>query len=66
MKKNVCKWYPVCPMKRFFESGKLVEKWVRDYCFGNWQKCVRYEMEESGRYHPDNMLPDGSINPDLS
>ncbi|RKY58122.1 MAG: uracil-DNA glycosylase [Candidatus Neomarinimicrobiota bacterium] len=53
-------------MKRFFESGKLAEKWVRDYCFGNWQKCVRYEMEESGRYHPDNMLPDGSINPDLS
>ena len=66
MKKNVCKWYPVCPMKRFFESGKLAEKWVRDYCFGNWQKCVRYEMEESGRYHPDNMLPDGSVNPDLS
>jgi hypothetical protein len=48
-------------MKWFFENGKLDEKWVNDYCFGDWTKCVRYEMEESGKYHPDNMLPDGCI-----
>lgn len=61
MDNDVCKWYPVCPMKWFFENGKLDEKWVNDYCFGDWTKCVRYEMEESGKYHPDNMLPDGCI-----
>ncbi len=61
MNNDVCKWYPLCPMKWFFENGKLDGKWVNDYCFGDWTKCVRYEMEESGKYHPDNMLPDGKI-----
>jgi len=36
-----------------------------NYCKGDWSKCVRYEMEETGHYHPDNMLPDGSIDDDL-
>lgn len=56
-----CKWYPVCPMKRFYESGRLEERWVRDFCHGDWQSCVRYQLEESGRSHPDTMLPDGSV-----
>ena len=60
-----CKWYPVCPMKYFYEAGKLDEKWVTNFCKGDWLKCVRYEMEESGQYHPDNMLPDGSIDHNL-
>ncbi len=61
MNNDVCKWYPVCPMKWFFENGKLDGKWVNDYCFGDRTKCVRYKMEEDGRCHPDNMLPDGKI-----
>ena len=60
-----CKWYNVCPMKRYFEQGKLDEKWILNYCKGDWGKCIRYKMEEAGEYHPDNMLPDGSINKDL-
>ncbi|HCK99538.1 MAG TPA: uracil-DNA glycosylase [Candidatus Marinimicrobia bacterium] len=48
-------------MKWFFENGKLDGKWVNDYCFGDRTKCVRYKMEEDGRCHPDNMLPDGKI-----
>jgi len=58
---DICKWYPVCPMIWFFKNGKLDEKWVNDYCFGDRTKCVRYEMEEDGKYHPDNMLPDEKI-----
>jgi len=23
-----CKWYPVCPMKRFYEAGKIDKKWI--------------------------------------
>ncbi len=61
MNNDICKWYPVCPMIWFFKNGKLDEKWVNDYCFGDWKKCVRYEMEEDGKYHPDNMLPDEKI-----
>jgi uracil-DNA glycosylase family 4 len=60
-----CKWYPVCPMKRFYETGILESKWVELYCKGDWKSCVRYKMEENGEYHPDWMLPDGSIAPEL-
>jgi len=56
-----CKWYPACPMKEFFEQGKLDKKWIETYCKGDWESCVRYRMEEKGQFHPDNMLPDGSV-----
>lgn len=60
-----CKWYQVCPMKRFYESGILDRKWVELYCKGDWERCVRYWMEEKGETHPDWMLPDGSIDKNL-
>ena len=56
-----CKWYSVCPMKKYYEMGKLDEKWIKNYCKGNWRKCIRYQKEEKGIYHPDWMLPDGTI-----
>lgn len=56
-----CKWYPVCPMKYYYEQGKLDKKWIDQYCLGEWFRCVRYQMEEKGEYHPDWMLPDGSL-----
>ncbi|HOP62759.1 MAG TPA: uracil-DNA glycosylase [Spirochaetota bacterium] len=63
MKKTVreCKWYRVCPMKFYYEQGRLDKKWITSFCKGDWLNCVRYRMEERGEYHPDNMLPDGSI-----
>lgn len=61
-----CKWYECCPIKRFTDAGLLDEKWTRRYCLGGlWNECVRYKMEESHRPHPDNMLPDGSIDRNL-
>lgn len=56
-----CKWYPVCPIRRFYENGKLDRKWVELYCKGDWESCILYQMEENGEPHPDFMLPDGSI-----
>lgn len=56
-----CKWLPACPIKHFYETGRLDRKWIELYCRGDWKKCVRYEMEELGHYHPDWMLPDGSL-----
>ena len=58
---SVCKWFSVCPMRKFYEEGKLDKKWIDSYCKGNWSACVRFQMEEKGEFHPDNMLPDGSI-----
>ena len=64
-KSKNCKWYSACPMKRFYEEGKLSKEWIELYCKGDWESCIRYEMEEKGEYHPDYMLPDGSIDKEL-
>ena len=64
--KNICKWYNVCPMKRFFEEGKLDVRWINGYCKGDYHRCIRRKMEEKGEYHPDNMLPDGTIDGKLN
>ena len=58
---KTCKWYTVCPMKRFYEQGVLDSRWIKLYCKGDWESCIRYQMEENGEYHPDYMLPDGTI-----
>jgi len=63
---NSCKWYFVCPIKFFTDQKKLPEYWVEHFCFDKWQTCVRYQKEEAGIFHPDNMLPDGVIDENLS
>lgn len=52
-------------MKGYLEQGKLDKKWIDNYCKGNYHRCIRRKMEEEGEYHPDNMLPDGSIDKGL-
>ena len=61
-----CKWFAVCPMKYFYKRGKLDKHWIDDFCHGNWENCIRYEKEENEIYHPDNMLPNGEIDENLS
>ncbi len=60
-KSESCRWFPVCPMRAYTESGRLDPVWMRDYCHGDFGRCVRFRMEEEGRPHPDWMLPDGSL-----
>lgn len=63
--RKVCKWYEACPLKRFYEEGKLEKNWIEEYCKGNNKRCVRYRMEEYGIPHPDNLLPNGEIRKEL-
>ena len=58
-----CKWYDICPLRRFEEQGKLDKVWAQNYCKSNdnSQNCKRYQLEEKGINHPDNMLPNGEI-----
>ena len=56
-----CKWFDVCPMKYFSENSMIDSKWIEFYCHGDWESCERYWKEENGEYHPDKMLPDGSL-----
>ena len=52
-------------MKYYFEMGKIEKYWIEQFCFGKNTSCVRYQKEEAGIYHPDNMLPDGTIDEKL-
>lgn len=65
MKKKICKWYSVCPMKRFYEQGKLDKKWVEDYCFRNGENCKRLEAFQKGIPHSDYMLPNDKVDESL-
>ncbi|MBN1948884.1 MAG: uracil-DNA glycosylase [Candidatus Cloacimonetes bacterium] len=56
----MCKWYQVCPLKYYSENKMLDRIWIREFCFGNWANCLRYQQEEAGISHPDDMLPDGT------
>ncbi|MCK4514317.1 MAG: hypothetical protein KAU31_03615 [Spirochaetaceae bacterium] len=66
MENAECKWFPVCPMKFFFEKGVLDERYIASYCRADWKSCIRFQKEEAGIFHPDNMLPDGKIDENLS
>ena len=61
------KWYELCPLRKFERQGKLSKKWENEYCKteNNWINCRRYQMEEKGELHPDNMLPSGNIDKNL-
>ena len=66
MPDSVCRWYLVCPIKFYTEKGVLDSVWVENYCLISNPQCVRYQMEENDQQHPDNMLPDGTIDPNLT
>ena len=63
--KRDCKWRFACPMTFYYQKSKLDRKWIELYCKGDWESCKRYQMEEKGIFHPDNMLPDGTIDDTL-
>jgi len=56
-----CKWFYSCPIVDFTNQGKLDRYWIENYCLISNKNCVRYKMEEEETYHPDNMMPDGTI-----
>ena len=53
-------------MKVYYEDGQLEEKYITSYCKGDWSSCIRFQKEEAGIPHPDNMRQDGSIDENLS
>ena len=42
------------------------EIWIKNYCMGDWECCIRYQMEEKGELHPDYMLPNGEVREELA
>ena len=67
MIKITCKWFGICPLRRFEEKEEISDKWKKEYCLSenNWLNCKRYQFEEKGKYHPDNMMPNGEIDKKL-
>ncbi len=60
-----CKNFPRCPLRKFEEKGLITSIWRKNYCEKDFLKCVRYQEAEQGISHPDNKLPDGSIDKNL-
>ena len=60
-----CKWYYACPIKYYTDKGKLKPYWIENYCLVSNKNCIRYQMEERGEHHPDNMLPNGEVRGEL-
>lgn len=58
-----CPWYAVCPLRRFDRERRIDHSWARDYCrtMENGRNCRRYQLEEKGIPHPDNLLLGGKI-----
>jgi len=63
--KNKCKWFNICPLRKFEKERKLNLVWRNKYCLSSFQKCQRYIEALKKIPHPVNMLPDGSINKSL-
>ncbi|MCD6549921.1 uracil-DNA glycosylase [Candidatus Micrarchaeota archaeon] len=55
-----CKWFDVCPLRRFEAEGKISLEWRRRYCEGDFTRCRRYQLEEKGIPHSDYLMPDGT------
>jgi len=66
MPENECTWFAVCPMKQFWIQGRITPHWIESFCRGRWETCVRFQLERDGIPHPDNMLPDGTIDAELT
>ena len=63
---KICKWFEVCPMNFYNRRGLVSDSVVNYYCKGgNWLECERYKKEEAHIPHPDNLLPDGTIDESL-
>ena len=60
-----CRWYPACPIRRYFEEALIDSRWVDLYCLGDWSSCRRLHCQERGESHPDWMMPDGLLREDL-
>ncbi len=56
-----CKWYNVCPLRRFERLGLINDEWRRRYCEGDYTNCERYKEEKTGVPHSDELLPDGTF-----
>ena len=62
-----CKWYNCCPLRTFEKQGKIDDCWAHEYCLSetNYANCCRYHAAQKGIPHPDNLLPDGRLDPKL-
>jgi hypothetical protein len=57
-----CKWYNLCPLRRFEREKKISDYWRNHYCLTEtgWKDCKRYQLEEISQPHPDTILPNGA------
>jgi len=63
MEKNDCPNLEKCPMFALFRLQATTELFIRRYCNGDYEKCARKKLKDSGKEVPENLLPDGDTLP---
>ena len=60
MAKNECDYLNTCSMfKHFVSNSELLQVFIKNYCKGNFEKCERKKIRDTGKMPPDNLLPNG-------
>lgn len=65
MEKQSCPNLEKCPMFGKFRLQATSEIFISKYCKGNFEKCARKKMKDSGREVPEDLLPDGDRIPNF-
>ncbi len=56
---KVCPMFEKCPLLPTLPED-LREKVIKEYCKGDFEKCARKKIKDSGEMPPKNLMPDGS------
>lgn len=55
----VCKYLETCVVHEYIELGAIDKVYEREYCFGEFTVCKRFQIRETGTQPPEELLPDG-------
>ncbi len=54
-----CPRLEMCSMFKLFRHEATKTIFIRQYCEGDFKKCIRKQKKDTGREVPDNLMPNG-------
>lgn len=55
----MCEFQDNCPIYKHFRTQVLKNIYIKKYCEGNHEECLRKIKRKNDEAVPDNLLPDG-------
>ncbi len=56
-----CPYIDTCDMFKRFTTESAKKVFITLYCKGNFKKCARKKLRDSGQPVPENLLPSGKF-----